>query len=243
MPKNFVNKILGLAGYQIVRKKPAEPDPLDRVFSAWSRFGTAPELLFDIGANHGRWTRKALRYFPEVRVLMVEPQEQLRQHSRDLIASGMAEWRTAGVADKCGEMRLFLPPRDDSASFAISEGEALKHGYGSVMVPVLTIDALVAEQAVVPGIIKIDAEGFDMKALASASAALGVTDVIFVECAVVDPEAENVPEKLLPFMWERGYRLFDVTELNISPKSGVLWLAEFVFVRKESKLWRCLPGY
>ncbi|MGH9735918.1 MAG: hypothetical protein ACRD8A_15160 [Candidatus Acidiferrales bacterium] len=40
-----------------------------------------------------------------------------------------------------------------------------------------------------------------------------------------------------------GYELLDVTDLNRSPKYGVLWLMELVFLRNDSRLLDAGPTY
>ena len=38
------------------------------------------------------------------------------------------------------------------------------------------------------------------------------------------------------FMAKAGYNLMDITDLNRSPKHGVLWLCELAFLREGSPL-------
>ena len=38
------------------------------------------------------------------------------------------------------------------------------------------------------------------------------------------------------FMSDHDYRLIDLTDMNRSPKHGVLWLTELAFLRRSSPL-------
>jgi len=91
--------------------------------------------------------------------------------------------------------------------------------------------------------VKIDAEGFDLRALRGGSALLGTSEVFLVECAICANGIENTLETVVRIMGEHGYRAFDITDLNRAPKSGALWLTEVVFVRRDSAVWRQLDSY
>jgi hypothetical protein len=47
--------------------------------------------------------------------------------------------------------------------------------------------------------------------------------------AVVSGNYENSVVEIVKFMANAGYRLIDITDLNRSPKHGVLWLCELAF--------------
>ena len=53
-----------------------------------------------------------------------------------------------------------------------------------------------------------------------------------VEAAVVAKVIENSFLRVIEFLDQRGYRLFDITDLNRPFEPRVLWLTELVFIRK-----------
>lgn len=113
----------------------------------------------------------------------------------------------------------------------------------TIPVKVWALDDLLVEYKLpVPQMVKIDAEGFDLKVLRGARTLLGETDVFLVEVAVVSP-IENCVAAVVPFMAEAGYQLVDITELNRSPKYNVLWLSEFAFLRNRSPLLAQATSY
>lgn len=107
---------------------------------------------------------------------------------------------------------------------------------GAIEVPLITLNQVAALRGCIPEMVKIDAEGHDLRVLEGASALLGKTDVFFVECAVCCPEFENTLVSVSGFMWEAGYRLAGLTSLLPSPATGELWLVEGAFVRQEALL-------
>lgn len=243
MLKQLVRSAFHAVGIDVRRHREPEPSRLEHFFGVWRRLGPRPSALLDVGANHGNWTRLALRYFPDARFLMVEPQERLRVHSEDLLARPNVTWITAGVSDEVGSLMLTLPEHDHSASFLPTAADARGAGFPQIEVPVLTLDELGRRERVIPDIVKIDAEGFDLRALRGGSTMLGTSQVFLVECAICAGGMENTLETVVRIMGEHGYRAFDVTDLNRAPKSGVLWLTEMVFVRRDSAVWRQLDSY
>jgi hypothetical protein len=112
------------------------------------------------------------------------------------------------------------------------------------LVTVKTLNEIVsASSAPPPEMVKIDAEGFDLKVLAGASDLLGRTDIFLVEVAICCPELENTIAKVARWMDEAGYRVVDITDINRSPKYGVLWLCEIAFLRKASPLLAGVASY
>jgi FkbM family methyltransferase len=117
----------------------------------------------DVGANRGTWTRAAFRYFPNAVYTLVEPQDHLRSYSQDLIAQGCKlKWINAGCGDFSGTLPLFVSYRDDASTFV-----DWHEGWPRITVPIMTLNEVVAfSGAGLPEMVKIDAEGFDLKVLA-----------------------------------------------------------------------------
>jgi len=92
------------------------------------------------------------------------------------------------------------------------------------------------------GDVKIDAEGFDLKVLSGASTLIGKTELFFIEAAVCCTYENSVSE-VVRRMADNGYKLLDITDINRSPKFGVLWLLELVFLRNASQLLDSVTSY
>jgi FkbM family methyltransferase len=214
------------------------------LFATLQRFGFSPRLVLDIGANHGNWTRTALKYFPQAQYVLVEPQGQLQVHVQDLMDAGYKiRWVSAGVADRSGVLPFFVSLRDDSSSFLPPDSQSQTGVVSENMVPVETLDALLSKYNLpVPDMVKIDAEGFDLKVLQGASRLIGKTDVFLLEASVLCP-FENSVAHVISARAALGYRLVDITELNRSPKHGVLWLTELAFLRSSSPRFAAVTSY
>jgi FkbM family methyltransferase len=189
------------------------------------------------------WTRAAFKYFRDPVYTLVEPQDHLRSYSQDLVAQGCKlNWINAGCGDFCGTLPLIVSHRDDASTFVDRHHNRTAR---RITVPIITLNQLVASSdAGLPEMVKIDAEGFDLKVLAGASDLLGKTDIFLVEAVAWGAGgADNSVSEVVRFMAEAGYNLVDITDLNRSPKYGVLWLCELAFLRVGSPLWAAAPSY
>jgi FkbM family methyltransferase len=253
--KELVQSTLKRFGLRLVRldsnlaqsngAQPNVPPPdagLHSFFGAFKRLGFDPSHIIDVGANRGTWTRKALQYFPDAQYTLIEPQDHLKPHIQDLLDRGCKiTWINAGVGDKSGTLPFTISHRDDSSSFAPTSVDA---GAPQISVPVLTLNEIVsAGTAPLPAMVKIDAEGFDLKVLAGASDLLGRTEVFFVEAAAFCPGLKNTIANVVRRMDEAGYRAVDITDINRSPRYGVLWLCELAFLRNASPLLASVKSY
>lgn len=214
-------------------------------FALLQRCGFAPRNILDVGANHGHWTRAAVPFFPQARYVLVEPQAGLEAGIQDLIAHGLqVKWITAGVSDAAGDLPLTIAPDDVSSNFLLTPAEAAALGLRQTRVPLRTLnDIVAAEFSAVPEMVKVDAEGFDLKALAGGTSLLGTTEVFFLEAAVCAPGLENTLAAVVGFMAEAGYKVIDMVDLNRSPADQVLWLCELVFLREDSPLLGKVKSY
>lgn len=243
--KKLVESALARFGYRLAPLEVSRPAyGLDCLFASLKGFGFAPKHIVDVGANRGFWTRTALKYFPEAAYTLVEPQDELRVYIQDLVDRGCRiRWVHAGAADKRGLLPFTVRERDDSSNFTANEAEAQAAGLRRTTVETRTLDEIVASGSFpTPEMVKIDAEGFDLKVLAGASGLIGKTEIFFIEAAVRG-SWENTVLEVMQRMAKQGYGLLDVTHLNRSPKYGVLWLVELAFLRKGSRLLGAVPSY
>lgn len=196
-----------------------------------------PSFILDIGSNTGTWTREFLRYFPKCKVLMIDPQERMVDHIKDLLRMNVS-FLPVGVGCREGVLDFTLHQRSDSCSFIYSEEEATAMGVQRVKVPIKTINSIIREGGhPFPDLIKIDAEGFDLEVIDGASDCFGKTEVFLVEAAVCNHIYTNTIASIIEKMDSIGYQLFDITDLNRPfGTKQVLWLVELAFIKKNGNI-------
>lgn len=242
--KKVTKNIFSKFGLKISKVKSIPTDANNKDFLLYNFYNTLksfqfePKHIVDVGANHGTWTREALRFFPNSFYTLVEPQYWMEDSISDILKSNKnVKFYPFGAGETEGSFQFTLLERDDSCSFKYTEEEATAKGYKQLTLPVITINNLLAKSELpVPDIIKIDAEGLDIQVLNGASNYFGKTEIFMVEAAVVNKSFDNSFLKIMNYMDDKGYRLFEITDLNRPYQPKVLWLVELVFVLKGGKI-------
>lgn len=224
-------------GYQTVDQSNAATDKgslLNNFYNVLKQIQFEPRHIVDIGANHGTWTRTALRFFPDAFYTLIEPQGWLKDSIKDLTDNNKKiKFHAVGAGAKPGTFKFTIADRDDSCTFKYTEAEAMEHGLKQIDIPVVTLNELLQESDLpAPDIIKIDAEGLDIDVLHGADNYFGKTEIFIVEVGVVIKEFENSFLQMINFMDDKGYKLFEITDLNRPFATKILWLAELVFIKK-----------
>lgn len=246
--KKSIKKIVAKFGFRIVNKNSKHlvqnsyVTPLVNFFQTLKKLGFEPKHIVDVGANHGKWTRSALKFFPDAYFTMVEPQYWLKDSIADVLeANDKVKLHSYGAGEVEGKFNFTVVDSDVSSSFNYSEEEAKEKGYKQLELPIITLNKLLGESNLpTPDIIKIDAEGLDIQVLKGASNYLGKTEIIMVEASVLNKSYNNNLLETINFMDQKGYSLFDITEINRPFQIKVLWLVELVFVLKGGKIDSCI---
>lgn len=208
---------------------------LNTLYTNFKRMGFNPKHIVDVGANHGTWTRETLKHFPHAYYTLLEPQYWLKNSIQDILDNNSKVYfHSLGAGANEGSFQFTIVDRDDSCTFRLTEEEAKAGGYKQIEIPVVTLNGLLSNNELpIPDIIKIDAEGLDIEVLKGASNFFGKTEVFMVEAGIVNKLFDNSFLKLINFMDEKGYRLFEITDLNRPFDLPVLWLVELAFVKKN----------
>lgn len=241
-----MKKIFEFFGYYKINKSLSDngfnkQNLLDIFYKNIISTGFKPEFIVDIGANTGTWTRDFTNYFPNTKVLMIEPQENLVKYFKDILNEKIS-CLTLGVGNKNEVLTFTIHERDDSCSFIYTEEEAKERGFKQIKVPVKTLNTIISENNLpCPDIIKIDAEGLDLEVIEGSSDFYGKTEIFLVEASVCNKKYQNTIAKIISKMDECGYQLFEITDLNRPfPDKPILWLVELAFVKKDGYILKNL---
>jgi FkbM family methyltransferase len=220
------------------------PTRTEAFLSLLHGLGFRPSHIVDVGGNHGNWTRAALRAFPDARVTMFEPQTGMAMEHGDLAADPRVKIDYAGLGDLDGTAAFSFHARHDSCSFLYSAEEAARLGMPQETMPIRRLDtAMAASGFGAPQMVKIDAEGLDLKVIAGGPRTIAGAEIVLVEAMVACPTYPNTLPAVIARMDELGFRLFDITDLNRTPERKVLWMIEAVFVRRDVELATKVQAY
>jgi FkbM family methyltransferase len=247
-----VRRVLRSRGYELRRVDEAPPEPgsdrrpvgdMEALLEDLRHRGLACATIVDVGANHTHWSRSAKRVFPDARCVLIEPQTELQaeleQFVRDFPGS-MYELAGAGATKSVQTLTVW----DDLAgsSFRPVQDDTLKANGRQRDVPIVTIDALLAERNVpCPELMKLDIQGYELEALRGAEGTFGRTEAYILEVSLLP--FEDVPGAplfldVVNFMGARGYVVYDFPGFLRRPLDGALGQCDVCFVKAESMLRR-----
>jgi FkbM family methyltransferase len=206
---------------------------LENLITIIKNSGFRPTLIIDIGANHGTWSRVWKARFPETSFVLVEPQEWLKPSFVDLL-DDKTVFLPVGAGKENGTVKFTInSERDDSSTFALSPNEAELRGFKQIDVEIKTLNTVIKELGNrIPEIVKIDAEGIDIDVLEGASDLIGKTEIFLVEASINSSFTQTELSFVVDYMNVKGYRAFEITDINRPFSNNVLWLVEIAFVRK-----------
>ena len=198
--------------------------------------GPPISLIIDVGAAIGDFTALGLSIWPAAEVLAIEPRpEALAQCQRRYesnkrvraVAAILAERSGTPLTLKCAE----------TASSVLDEHLPLD-------VPTLTaesvaLDDLLAEQGLSArnALLKIDVQGAELSVLRGAERAVSQCRAVLVEMSLLDIH-RGVPlaHEVAAWLGERGFVMFELSDLIRRPLDGALWQIEALFVRHDDVL-------
>jgi FkbM family methyltransferase len=246
--KAAIKSVLRSLGVEIRRVRALERDltcpigEIQRFLEDLKERGFTPRGIIDVGANQGNWTRMALSVFPSTPVLLIEPQDEMRDHLMALVKENAGcHYIMAGAGRREGQLiqtiwddfagSSFLPVRDE---------EALRIGKQR-NTKIITMDSVLAgaHRNFCPDLVKLDVQGFELEALSGAETIFGRTEVFIVETSLFEfmPQ-QPIAREVISFMSDRGYEIYDITEYLRRPHDGALGQVDFAFVKAKGMFRR-----
>lgn len=249
--KKTIKKVFGKLGFELVKIKKTNKDDfvftsatnksnlLHDFYSLLKHQQYTPTVIYDIGANKGSWTKDCLHFFPDATYYLFEPQLNLKKDIDALFLNNNNNIHlfSVGVGNTEGELLFTIHDRDDSCTFMLSEKEANEKGLKQIKVPMIQLDTFAIDKNLKsPSILKIDAEGLDLEVLEGAKKLVKDAEIIMIEVGIVNKEFKNSALNVMNYLDKKGFRLFDITDINRPFTNNTLWLCELVFIKKKGEL-------
>ncbi len=245
--KQLVQKLLGTFGYAIRRTNTLQggnPGSATRPIGAWDLFledirarGFKPRGIIDVGANRGNWTRMALAVFPRTPVLMIEPQDEMEASLAELTMTVPdCHFIKAGAGREPGELVQTIWEDSEGSSFLPPVNADLLRTDKQRRTRIVTLDHLLAGtfSQFVPDLVKLDIQGFELEALSGGESLFGRTEVFILETSLFSflPGC-SLAREAIPFMFARGYELYDIPGFCRRACDGALGSVDLAFVKSN----------
>lgn len=199
---------------------------------AMASHGFSPKTIIDVGAYEGNWSRMAMKIWPSPRLIMVEPnvekKSRLTQLAQELDATLICELLGA---ENGQEVTFYIM---ESGSSIMEERSPLPRQIEKRQLR--TLDSLL-KNIEGPGLLKIDAQGFELEILKGTSALLDCFEAVLLEVAVIEiNQGAPLLHDVVAFMKARGYVTYDILEIHRRPLDKALNQVDMMFIKEHSQL-------
>lgn len=143
--------------------------------SVLPRIAPRDAVLFDVGANVGKYSEKLRKTFPHARIFAFEPNPQTFAQLSRSAKENRIEPTMAAVGESVGKVELFILPNEWSDELATLHRDVLTDIHGgrnveATMVDVVTLDDFCGSRGIDRiDFLKIDTEGHELSVLKGAS--------------------------------------------------------------------------
>jgi FkbM family methyltransferase len=198
------------------------------------RAGLSPDLIVDVGAHRGEWTKMALPVFPASRFIMIEAQPEIEPELSRVRAFDPA--RISYVISLLGADAKEKVEFNLAGTGSSLYSENTSFAQRSIVLSMTTLDSVLKNQAADGKcFLKLDVQGAELDVLAGASRTLARTDAILTEVSLVEynlgaPRMADVVVRLR----ELDFLVFDIWDLRRI--NSTLAQTDLLFVRRGSAL-------
>jgi FkbM family methyltransferase len=194
--------------------------------------GFVPATIVDIGAFQGDWSRMAKQIWPASHLVMIEPNTSNQARLVDIAKVLDAHLFCDLLGAKNGPTVTFNVM--GSGSSIMSERSAVPRTTEARRLR--TLDSLL-EEVKPPGLLKIDAQGYELEIMRGASRVLPAFEAVLLEIAVIEINAgAPLLHEVVAFMKSLGFVTYDILEIHRRPLDGALNQVDIIFIREQSDL-------
>jgi len=201
--------------------------------------GIAPRCILDVGANETRWARMAAEVFPESRLVLIEPQDEMVPAMVAFCESHLsARFVRAGAAANAGQAVQTIWEGLQGSTFVFPVDDQKLADGSQRVTPMVTIDQVFEGEEHLPELVKLDIQGFELEALKGAGRLFGSTEVFILEVTTIRNNVIPSVHEVIDFMHRRGYQLYDICGYLRRPIDDALGQLDLVFARSDGPLCR-----
>lgn len=211
-----------------------KPGSMAGLLAGLKRRGPFVQTIIDVGASDARWSREALRYFPDANYLLVEAQN-CHAEALQAFASAHANARVVMAAAGAEKGMIYFDASDPFGGQA--SGNEIP---GSVSIPVTSLDHEISTCSFAgPYLLKLDTHGFELPILNGAAGILRDASALIIECYNFRLSEECLLfHEMCAFLGQRGFRCLDVADVMHREMDAAFWQMDVLFVRDDRDEFR-----
>ena len=212
---------------------PSMPFRMETTLDHLVKKGFQPKVIFDVGAAKGYWSELATHFFPNSEFYLVDPLKPNEPRLQELCAQyPNIHYFINAAGDQEGELVINVTPDLDGSSLLSFNRERQPEDH---VVNVITLDSLLERGlAQPPQLVKMDVQGYELKALNGGQRLFETAEVFILEISLFEfMPGTPLFHEVVAYMAQRGYRVFDLAGFLRRPFDDDLGQVDLVFVRNH----------
>jgi len=195
--------------------------------------GYCPEVVYDVGAADGSWTREAMRYWTTAKYICFEPLDERQQ----ALAALKREYPENIIIQHCG-----VGDCDSELSFGVTDflwdSSFAYVGSSSRKVQVHALDTLIRGQQIpLPSFIKIDVQGFEKRVIDGGRLAIESADFVLMECTFIKFCNEmRTLDATISYMSDQDFIPYEFVDFLRRPLDGAMGQCDILFIKRDHSL-------
>ncbi|REJ56090.1 MAG: FkbM family methyltransferase [Microcystis wesenbergii TW10] len=208
-------------------------------FQRLKNLGYQPQVIFDIGASDGSWSKDIHEVLPSAEFHLFEPLIDHAPAYRAIIQENLRLYpnfhlHPLALGEKSGEVTMNIFPNLVASSALDLSDTGLD--VTTATVAIATVDEMIASLSLPhPQVIKIDTQGYELSILKGAINTLPRVDILLLECWLYRGYGKNTPllTEIIGWLQPLGFRLWDIGD-TYRGEDDVLATLDCVFVNPRS---------
>lgn len=228
--------------------KAISPAPINRFFTkmVWNtediliriaNLGFNPELIFDVGAYQGDFTKFCIKVWPKTNLACFEVLPHKVIELRNLAADNPAIQVFPMLLGSRSQDQVAFYQLDNKAETSSSVLNAhISFNVSPKYYPMSTVDEIVNNQlnGRVPDLLKMDVQGYELEVLKGAEKSLDKIQVILAEVNFLDIyKGSPLLAEMITWLDARNFVAYDISGFWRRPLDQALFQADFIFVQRE----------
>ena len=191
--------------------------------------------LIDVGSNKGQFSAILRNFYPQVSIHSFEPQIDELNIQKKLLGSSNINYYAFALGHENKNMLFNITKRKDSSSLLdpLLKNNKIYSENKKINVSVKKLDTVLnINKLTKPILLKLDVQGFELKALIGAQSVLDNVDYIISEISFLDVYKNQVnADDLIKYLKSKNFDIHKRT--NLTKLNGNNFQEDVLFVKKQ----------